>query len=131
MARTSASLAGEGNGGVIRRDLATGRDGLGAVLLLLELLAREATTLARVLESLPPIHIRRTTTVADRLHERAGALPGATDLGVERGVELMLEHGAWALVRASATEPVARVTVEGPDEQVDSLLRDLLERLEA
>jgi phosphomannomutase len=40
------------------------------------------------------------------------------------GLKLHLGDGAWVLVRASGTEPVARLYVEAPDETTLTHLRD-------
>jgi phosphomannomutase len=128
MSRTGALLAGEGNGGVVRAETASGRDGLAAMALILELLARDPGALA----SLPAVHIRRAAIALDDARERAAGLPGAVDLGLERGVELERGGGEWALVRASATEPVARVTAEaGSAAGATALLDDVLAELHA
>lgn len=130
MVANGAALAGEGNGGVVRADVAAGRDGLGAAALVLELLARRRRPLAEVLADLPAVHVRRATRTLPGAHERAAALPGGRDLGDARGVEF--DHGgAWVLVRASATEPVVRVTTEaGTDAEAASLLGEVLAELE-
>ena len=111
MSRSGAELAGAGNGGVVRDERRRARrrrhDG-----------ADPGAARARpgAPAGLPPLHIRRAAVALDDAHERAAALPGAVDLGPERGVELERGCGAWALVRASATEPVARVTAEAGSE---------------
>jgi phosphomannomutase len=120
MRRTGAALAGEGNGGVVRAEVPSGRDGLAAMALILELLAREPGALA----ALPPVHIRRAVRPLENARERAAGLPRAVDRGHERGVEIERDDGAWALVRESATEPVARVTAEASSAAAAAALLD-------
>jgi phosphomannomutase len=110
-------LAGEGNGGVVVPEVGLARDGLAAGARILELLARSGRPLQYHLDRLP------------RLARRRSALRGASRqdaVTVERG------GGLWGLVRPSATEPVVRITVEGPDpEEVDALHDELLAAVEA
>ena len=130
MAETDAELAGEGNGGVVRAELASGRDGLGAAVLLLELLARERQCHGELLASLPAICVRRATLKLEEAYARARALPEAVDYGPARGVELEPDTDSWVLVRPSATEPVVRVTVEAPGAAAaEALLREVLAEL--
>jgi phosphomannomutase len=109
-------LAGEGNGGVVVPEVGLARDGLAAGARILELLARSGRPLRKHLDGLPRL-VRRRSTVPIR---------SATPVTVER------EGGLWGLVRPSATEPVVRITVEGPDAaQVDALHEELRAAVEA
>ena len=65
MSRTGAELAGEGNGGVVRAETASGRDGLATMALILELLARDPGVLASLRRSTSAAPPSRSTTCAN------------------------------------------------------------------
>jgi phosphomannomutase len=90
------------------------RDGLAAAARILELVATSGRPLGDHLGRLPRLARRRSTIPAE----------ASAPVVVERG------GGLWGLVRASATEPVVRITVEGPDPaEVDALHDELLSSL--
>jgi phosphomannomutase len=108
------ALAGEGNGGVVIPEVGLARDGLATAARILELVAISGRPLGDHLARLPRLARRRSTVRAD----------ASEPVSVERG------DGLWGLVRSSATEPVVRITVEGPDPaEVDALHDELLSSL--
>jgi phosphomannomutase len=124
-----ADLAGEGNGGVIVPEAALARDGLAAAAVILELLAASGRPLSELTAELPQL-ARARSTVACTPEDAAGFLSALAERwGVDPARELeeglLVERaGAWGLVRRSATEPVLRVTAEGPDERTAAALHD-------
>jgi phosphomannomutase len=122
--RTRPALAGEGNGGLVVPELILARDGLAAAALLIELMARSGRSLEEHADELPRLTRRRLELAGDSDISPASRLPGASDRGASAGVMIERGSGLWALVRRSATEPVVRVTVEGPDDASVEALRD-------
>jgi phosphoglucosamine mutase len=114
------TIGGEQSGHIIWTDFAATGDGLAASLLVMRALGDRTLTEARVFEKLPQclenvqISSREALTDAEELWE-----------AVEREGAL-LEGRGRVLVRASGTEPLVRVMVEGPD---DAECREVLERL--
>ena len=118
------SLGGEQSGHLIFRELATTGDGVLSGLLLLDLLVRERRPLAElaaaVMERVP--QVLRNVTVAHR-----DALFGAEAVWAEvRAVESELGGVGRVLLRPSGTEPLVRVMVEAPTEQVAAAAADRL-----
>ncbi len=122
-------LAGEGNGGVIVPAVGLARDGLAAAASILALMARESVALSALAASVPKLaRLRSTVPCSDPVRATALLARLAAGLGLElidahRGLRVD-RHGAWALVRASATEPLLRITAEAPDVQTASALHN-------
>ena len=115
MLRTGAMLGGEQSGHVIFRHYATTGDGLLTAVTFLSLAAKRGTTVAKlasvmrkfpqVLRNVPVNHKERLES-ADEVWEAV------------RGVERTLNGSGRVLVRASGTEPLVRVMVEAPSQEV-------------
>ncbi len=116
MKRCEAILGGEGNGGVILPSVCWIRDSLGAMALVLDLLAASRQSLSALVERIPRyVMIKQKIDIPDgdgaslttRLTEHfAGARINSAD-----GVRADLDDG-WVHVRPSNTEPVIRVIAE-------------------
>lgn len=109
------SIGGEQSGHVILRDLATTGDGLLTAVLLLDLVARSAVPLSRMsrdaMTSLPQV----------LLNVRVVGRPPDVAAAVAEVVAAEEEHlggSGRVLVRPSGTEPVVRVMVEAPTEEL-------------
>jgi phosphomannomutase len=129
---TRPALAGEGNGGLVLPELLLARDGLATAALLIELTARTGQTIEEHAARLPALSRRRSELELGP--EPESALAAATRIpdaaAGAAGVEIERGDGLWGLVRRSATEPVLRVTVEGPeDAAVQALHAEVLEAL--
>jgi phosphoglucosamine mutase len=108
------SLGGEQSGHIIFRDLATTGDGVMTGLLLLDLVARHARTLAELASDamvrLP--QVLRNVPVADR-----AGLACADGVWTEVArMEGRLEGRGRILLRPSGTEPLVRIMVEAPSQ---------------
>ena len=114
------NLGGEQSGHIVMSDHATTGDGLLAALQTLAALAatgRRASDVTGLFESVP--QMLRNVRVAD-----TGALESAgAKAAIAAGNARLGEHGRL-LVRASGTEPVIRVMVEGDDEALVSAVVD-------
>jgi len=119
-------LGGEQSGHIIHRAHATTGDGLLAALILLEYVARTRTTLDQaitMMQSYPQVLVNVRTT--ERVNDPA------TDLAEEivRAENIMNGDGR-ILVRASGTEPLARVMVEAStQERAEAIAQELAEAL--
>jgi phosphomannomutase len=128
-----AELAGEGNGGVVVPRVGLARDGLAAGIAVLELIARTGSSLAELAAGLPHAAMRRSTLpCSDPGTAGATFSAAASRLGAEPptdpllGIGLERPSGAWGLARLSATEPVIRITAEGPTSAEAEALHDEL-----
>jgi phosphomannomutase len=130
---TGAELAGEGNGGVVVPEAVRARDGLAAAASVLQLLARSGEPLSAHVAALPRLARRRSTVPCPDGGAARALLAGLADAvgqaaaHPESGIRLERPDGSWALVRQSATEPVLRMTVEGPSEEAAEALHLELE----
>lgn len=114
MLRSGAVLGGEQSGHVIFLEYATTGDGLLTALRVLEILrqsGRRLDELAGELELFPQRLINVRVAKRRPLEE----LPAVAE--AMRAVEEAFGAAGRVLVRFSGTEPVARVMVEGPDEE--------------
>lgn len=136
MREEKAPVGGEGNGGVILRDLHLGRDAPVAAALILQLLLDEGEPLSGIVGRYP-----RYVIVKDKLDRPAGALDTVytalreafadAEADTQDGLRLSW-HDRWLHVRPSGTEPIVRVIAEGTDEaQARHMIRVSRERLAA
>jgi phosphoglucosamine mutase len=97
-------------------------DGMLSSALLLEALEEEEKSLSQLVKEIPqyptlreniPCHDKaKQETVTEAEERLKTSFPAYNDSSSIDGVRLALENG-WILVRASGTEPIVRVTVEG------------------
>jgi len=115
-------LGGEGNGGVIVPEVCWVRDSLSAMALVLDLVASRGEPLSRIVDALPRYAIEKTKVdlaAIGGLPAVAGALARLkTAFAGERvndsdGVRIDFADG-WVHLRASNTEPIARIIAEAP-----------------
>ncbi|RPH40689.1 MAG: phosphoglucosamine mutase, partial [Desulfobulbaceae bacterium] len=125
MRRKGYSFGGEQSGHLVFLDHITTGDGILAALQLLSVMKKHhkpLSELSGIMESFPQVlkNVRTASKV------RVDAIPGFQ--ATLRGMEDKLGKTGRILVRASGTEPVIRVMVEGQDTGViDAMANDLCE----
>ncbi len=125
MRRKGYSFGGEQSGHLVFLDHITTGDGILASLQLLAIMQKHnkpLSELSGIMESFPQVlkNVRTASKV------RVDAIPGFQ--ATLRGMEDKLGKTGRILVRASGTEPVIRVMVEGQDiEVIDAMANDLCE----
>lgn len=133
VARTMRSLleqgktvifGGEGNGGLIFPDHQFCRDGGMTAAVMVSILAAEEKTLSELIDQLPDRHIikdkirtphgQKTLEIlaAQYSHERTDQTDGLK----------IFREDAWALVRASGTEPIIRIIVDADSRESGTML---------
>ncbi len=137
MLKEDVLLGGEESGGMGIKGDTPERDGILAGLMLLELMAYEKRSLAKILDGMMREHgyyyydrFDLHTAKAQETVEKLKTSPpdifaGKKVLKVETldGIKLNLADNAWILFRASGTEPLLRIYVEAMSEQeVKSIL---------
>ncbi len=127
MNRVGAVLGGEGNGGVIEPRVGPVRDSLVSMAYVLDGLARRGGAVGAWADSLPRYAIvKRKFAVPspDSVNAACDALAAAyPDATAKRGDGLRLDWpDRWVQVRASNTEPIARVIAEAPTADVSEAL---------
>lgn len=115
-------LGGEGNGGVIVPEVCWVRDSLSAMALVLDLLASRGEPLSQIVDAMPRYAIEKTkldlaaigglAAVEGALARLKAAFAGER-LNDADGVRVDFADG-WVHLRASNTEPIARVIAEAP-----------------
>lgn len=123
MRSRDALLGGEGNGGVILPRVCHIRDSLGAMAMVLASMADSEKPLSTLVDAIPAYAMIKTKyalpgsggvdAVASVLDQVRAAWPDATVNDTD-GVRLDFAD-AWVHVRASNTEPIARIIAEAPD----------------
>lgn len=128
MRRSGAGLGGEQSGHILLRDRPTG-DGLLTGLRLLEVMAATGAPLRelrRLMVEYPQVLRNVRVRVKERLADADGVWSAVTRM------EKRLGQDGRILVRASGTEPLVRVMVEGEDlELVECVARGLADAVEA
>lgn len=121
MKREGCVLGGEGNGGVIWPAVTYIRDSVGAMGLVLALLAREKRKLSEIVDGMPRYAIVKRKVGLARREDADGAVERVA--GAFAGEKLDLQDGVrvdvgsergWVHVRASNTEPIMRLIAEAP-----------------
>jgi phosphomannomutase len=130
MIKEDILLGGEESGGMGIKGYTPERDGILAGLMLLELMAYEKKSLAKILDSIMSEHgffyydradlrSEKAREIVEKLKKSAPEkFAGKKVEKVETldGVKLNLEGGNWILFRASGTEPLLRIYVEATSE---------------
>ena len=116
MRESGAVLGGEGNGGVIDPRVVPIRDSIGGMAMVLDLLARRQTSLSAIVSELPSYAMIKTKiTLGDQpLTQGFEQMLSRFDpSAVDRRDGLRLDWpDRWVHVRASNTEPIARIIAE-------------------
>ena len=130
MKRTGADFGGEPSGTWIFPRVSYCPEGIYAAARLVELLSREDVRFSDHLSPMPEYEIKRGSIPyrgdldGGRIEEALRALP-SSDISTIDGIRLGFDD-AWALVRASGTEPLVRITVEGATSGVvEKLYREI------
>jgi len=131
----AAPIGGEGNGGVILREVHLGRDAPIGAALTLQLMHEEERPLSSIVADLP-----RYVIVKEKLERPAASLDSVyatlrqafSDASVDTQDGLRLAWpDRWLHVRPSGTEPIVRVIAEAPTErEANELVRRAREPLE-
>jgi phosphomannomutase / phosphoglucomutase len=129
MVREGAVLGGEENGGIFYAPHQPVRDGAMATVMILNSILDNDLPLSRLMDRLPSFFMlkekracpdKRKKDVMNKLRQRLGAMVTNT----MDGVRVDLKNRGWFLVRASGTEPLIRIYVEGKTEQDVKRLMD-------
>ena len=128
MVKEKAVLGGEENGGIFYAPHQPVRDGAMATVLVLNAILENRVGLSKLMERLPKFFMHkekrecrdeRKASAIRRLREKLGnSVTSTID-----GVRVDLDRG-WFLVRASGTEPLIRIYVEGRSEKDMTRIRD-------
>lgn len=130
MKHHAASIGGEGNGGVILKDVHLGRDSLVAAALVLGRMARSERPVGKIFDSFPSYVMvkERVPTGESKPAEFLGAVAAAFPRATQDrgdGLKLMWSD-RWVHIRPSNTEPIIRIYAESKTEEE---ARELVKRV--
>jgi phosphomannomutase/phosphoglucomutase len=127
-------FGGEGNGGLIFPDHQFCRDGGMTAAMMVSLLDSSKKKVSELVFELPERHIIKDKIVAKKGAEILAALPSLypdSRIDMTDGVKIFTSN-AWALVRASGTEPVIRIIIDAKSPSAGTALyEDLKTRLKS
>jgi phosphomannomutase / phosphoglucomutase len=127
-------FGGEGNGGLIFPDHQFCRDGGMTAAMMVSLLSDSKKKLSELVRKLPGRHIIKDKMVADKGEEILASLPAHypdSRIDLTDGVKIFTGD-AWALVRASGTEPIIRIIIDAKSPSAGTALyQDLKSRLKS
>ena len=121
MKKTGASIGGEGNGGVILKEVHLGRDSLVAGASILHRLAQTDSNLSEVMNKLPKFEIVKYKVFIEKIdgdtlfQKISNSFDGA--LIDERDGLKLTWNDRWIHVRRSNTEPIMRIYTEASSEK--------------
>ena len=125
-----ARLGGEGNGGVILKDVHLGRDSLVGAAMILNRLAKDESPLSGIYASLPQFTIVKDKVDISGLdsHELLSTISDQfpeSEKNMDDGLKLIWPD-RWIHVRKSNTEPIIRIYAEAPtSEEAESLVNSV------
>jgi phosphomannomutase len=116
MRTEGAPIGGEGNGGVILREVHLGRDAPVGVALVLQMLLEDAMPLSQIIARYPTYAIvkdklDRPNTALDAVYQALRARFPEAEVDTQDGLRLAWRD-SWVHVRPSGTEPIVRVIAE-------------------
>jgi phosphomannomutase len=134
MIDVGAEIGGEGNGGVILRPVNACRDSFVGMAVVLEALARDASSLSTLRARLPAYALLQETLLCPA-REVAPSLRLLQQYYREHTLDLtdgikVTWKDRWIQIRPSNTEPIIRLTAEAPSAaDAQALLNEAIERL--
>lgn len=130
MVRTGAILGGEENGAVIYRGHQLCGDGMMALVMFAEIIAKEG--LDKLMKQVSQLAYRRTKIQTgakfDAIKEAMLKATKYTDANYLDGVKLRIDDDTWIMARPSGTEPLIRIYAQARNER---LANELLDRYKA
>ncbi|MAV65223.1 MAG: phosphoglucosamine mutase [Candidatus Marinimicrobia bacterium] len=126
MKKENAHFGGEGNGGVILKDIHLGRDSLVATIMILNMLAKNNISLDKVMSKIPKYYMIKEKTGASNFdiskfyNHLSKTHPGSKKDSTD-GLKLSW-NDKWLHIRTSNTEPVIRIIAESSKLKTTQLL---------
>jgi len=137
MKRTSATIGGEGNGGVILPDLHYGRDALVGIALFLSFMAKSGKKCSEIRASYPEYFISKNKIEltpeidVDAILEAVEKKYSDENVSTIDGVKIDFAEG-WVHLRKSNTEPIIRIYSESKDEKsAEDLAKKIIDDIKA
>jgi len=127
MNELNISIGGEGNGGVILKEVHLGRDSLVATAMILNLLSRDNKSLHEIIAEIPSyIFIKDKINIDNSIDfDSLATLFDCDEINTEDGIKFSWSD-KWIHIRKSNTEPIIRIFAEANTEnEVNDLIQTL------
>jgi len=124
-------IGGEGNGGVILKEVHLGRDSLVAIAMILNLLSRDNKSLNEIISEIPSyIFIKDKINIDNSINfDSLATLFDCDEINTEDGIKFSWSD-KWIHIRKSNTEPIIRIFAEAKTEnEVNDLIQTLKDYL--
>ena len=124
-------IGGEGNGGVILKEVHLGRDSLVALAMILNLLSRDNKSLNEIISEIPSyIFIKDKINIDNSINfDSLATLFDCDEINTEDGIKFSWSD-KWIHIRKSNTEPIIRIFAEAKTEnEVNDLIQTLKDYL--
>jgi len=124
-------IGGEGNGGVILKEVHLGRDSLVAIAMILNLLSRDNKSLNEIISEIPSyIFIKDKINIDNSINfDSLATLFDCDEINTEDGIKFIWSD-KWIHIRKSNTEPIIRIFAEAKTEnEVNDLIQTLKDYL--
>tara|TARA_B100000131_G_C18111099_1_gene609637 strand:+ start:1051 stop:2412 length:1362 start_codon:yes stop_codon:yes gene_type:complete len=134
MKNKNASFGGEGNGGVILKDIHLGRDSLVATIMILNMLAKENKTLDQIMTNIPNYYMIKEKVDIPNINVSSfytylSNIYNKSKKDTSDGLKLLWKD-KWLHIRSSNTEPVIRIIAESSNlETTKKLIKDTIKQL--
>ena len=132
MKELNIPIGGEGNGGVILKEVHLGRDSLVATAMVLNLLSKENKPINEMINEIPQyIFIKDKVDIDDSIDfDSLATLFDCDEINRDDGIKFSWPK-KWIHIRKSNTEPIIRIFAEAKTEsEVNSLIQTLKDYLE-
>jgi len=132
-----AVFGGEENGGLIFPEMQYCRDSAMSIAKILEIMAREKTTISKLIDEIPKYEVFKTKIpcpndkkeiVMQKLAEETKNDDKVIEIDETDGVKLYFKNG-WVLMRPSGTEPIFRVYSESKEKKTAEELSNEYKKL--
>lgn len=135
MKKIGGVIGGEGNGGVIWPEIGLGRDGLAAMALILNYLARVSVPISTLIKKLPQYFMLKEKYSCASLEKIGLIIDQLTEeyrfqkINLQDGLKIE-GNGFWVHIRGSNTEPIIRVIAEAKTKAgAQKLVRQVLRKI--
>ena len=131
MNELNISIGGEGNGGVILKEVHLGRDSLVAIAMVLNLLSNDDKSINEIISEIPEyILIKDKINIDDSIDfDSLATLFDCNEINQDDGIKFSWSN-KWIHIRKSNTEPIIRIFAEAKTrDEVNKLIQTLKDYL--
>ena len=131
MNELNISIGGEGNGGVILKEVHLGRDSLVAIAMVLNLLSKDDKSINEIISEIPEyILIKDKINIDDSIDfDSLATLFDCNEINQDDGIKFSWSN-KWIHIRKSNTEPIIRIFAEAKTrDEVNKLIQTLKDYL--